>query len=302
MKVRTMLRTLVTLAIAIIAAIVAIMLWQHYMDSPWTRDGRVAANVVQIAPDVSGLVVSVDVRDNQFVRRGDVLFSIDPSRYRDAVTTSEAAVTLAQVTAAQRKRELARRQHLSGAVVSSEDLEIARAKAQGAQAELQQAQANLALAKLNLQRTEVHAPVDGYVTHLNVFTGDYATAGKSMLALVDSHSFRVDGYFEETKLRHIHVGDPVTIRLLGGGPTLHGHVQSIARGIADRDQADGQDLLARVSPTFSWVRLAQRVPVRIAFDSIPDGLTLAAGMTCTVIVHPRTQKPFGAGDSNGSTR
>lgn len=284
---RKLLRIGVTLAITLVAVVIGVALWHHYMDAPWTRDGRIAANVVAVAPDVSGLVTRVAVHDNQLVKKGDLLFSIDPARYRDAIATDKAAVALARVTAKQRQRELARRQPLSGVVVSSEDLEIARAKAQGAKAKLVQAQSRLSLAQLNLARTDVHAPADGYITHLNVFTGDYAVTGKPLLALVESGSFRVDGYFEETKLRHIHIGDPVTIDLIGGGPRLHGHVQSIARGIANRNESNGGDLLAKVSPTFSWVRLAQRVPVRISIDSIPDDLTLAAGMTATVVVHAR---------------
>jgi len=282
-----LLRILVTLALAAAAVWLGQRLWTHYMDRPWTRDGRVHADVIDIAPDVSGQVVTMNVRDNQSVRRGDLLFRIDPERYRDALSEAQAAVAIERVTVAQRQRELQRRQRLSGAVVASEDLEIARAKLQAAQAQLAQARARRATAQLNLQRTEVRAPVDGYVTHLQVFTGDYAAAGRPLLALIDRHSYRVDGYFEETKLRHIRVGDPVSIRLLDGGVRLKGHVESIARGITDPDDRSGGGLLASVNPTFSWVRLAQRIPVRIALDPVPREVTLAAGMTCTVVIHPR---------------
>ena len=283
---RNLIRILATALLAAVAVVVGLALWQHYMQEPWTRDGRVHADVIRIAPDVSGLVTNVAVRDNQLVHRGDLLLSIDAQRYRDAVAQAKAAVAAQEVTLAQRRRELQRRRGLSGAVVASEDVEVARAKQRAAVARLDSDRARLATAQLNLARTQVRAPTDGYVTHLQIFQGDYAVTGHPLMALVDNQSFRVDGYFEETKLRHIRVGDAVSVYLLGGGPTLHGHVQSIARGINNRDDADGHDLLATVSPTFSWVRLAQRVPVRVRLDSIPDGLDLAAGMTCTVVVHP----------------
>ena len=281
---KAILRVAITLVLALAALLIGRTLWRHYMDDPWTRDGRVDADVIALAADVSGLVTAVPVHDNQAVSKGDVLLRIDPQRYADALAQAKASLLQAEVVVAQRDRELKRRQHLSGAVVSSEDLEIARAKAQAAAADLSQAQARLNTAQLNLRRTEVRAPVDGYVTHLRVFAGDYAQAGHPLMALIDRHSFRVDGYFEETKLHHIHVGDPVDIRLLDGGIRLRGHVDSIARGIHDPD--DHGSLLASVNPTFSWVRLAQRVPVRISLDTVPEGVTLAAGMTCTVVVTP----------------
>lgn len=285
-----LIRVLATLVIVVIAVIIGRALWLHYMYDPWTRDGRINADVIEIAPDVSGLVTAVEVHDNQPVQRGQLLLTIDNSRYRNALASARAAQMLAKVTAAQARRELKRRLHLSGAVVSSEDLEIARAKAQAAAARLASAQTALSLAELNLRRTRVLAPSDGYITHLRVFAGDYAHTGRALMALIDSHSFRVDGYFEETKLRHIHVGDAARIQLLGGGPTLQGHVQSIARGITDQNNVSGSEMLANVSPTFSWVRLAQRVPVRIHIDKIPQGITLVSGTTCTVTLLPHRKQ------------
>jgi len=169
-------------------------------------------------------------------------------------------------------------------VISSENRESAVSSASAAEALYQEAQASRDTARLNLQRTEVKAPVDGYVTNLDVHPGDYASAGRPLLAVLDSHSFRINGYFEETKLPRLKVGDPVRIRLMSGGPELKGHIDSLARGITDRDNPSGPRLLADVNPTFNWVRLAQRVPVRIAIDEVPDGVVLASGMTCTVIV------------------
>jgi RND family efflux transporter MFP subunit len=284
--IRTILRIAVTLVIAAIAIGIGITLWHHYMDAPWTRDGRVVADVTVIAPDVSGLITNVAVHDNEQVHQGDLLFAIDPSRYRDAVTQARAALTIAKANAAMAHRKLVRREHLSGAVISRENLQTMRTQARAARAKLAQEHASLALAQLNLKRSVVRAPSDGHITHLNVFTGDYAAAGKPMLSLV-SDAFYVEGYFEETKLDGIHVGDPVSIHLLRDGPTLHGHVESIASGIANLDERSGKNLLAQVKPTFSWVRLAQRVPVRIALDSVPKDVKLASGMTCTVVVHRR---------------
>jgi RND family efflux transporter MFP subunit len=226
----------------------------------------------------------VPVRENQLVHRGDVLFHIDPERYRIALAQAEAAVSARKFDYELKRREAARRAQLSGVVVSSESQDSAAAAASGGQALYQEAQAARDTAALNLQRTGVLAPVDGYVTNLDVHPGDYASAGRPLLAVIDSHSFRVNGYFEETKLPALHEGDAVSIHLLSGGPDLRGHIESLARGITDRDNPSGPRLLADVNPTFNWVRLAQRVPVRIALDSVPDGLVLASGMTCTVIV------------------
>ena len=159
-----------------------------------------------------------------------------------------------------------------------------RTAALAAQAAYDQAVASYRVAKLNLARTEVRAPVNGYVTNLLMSRGDYATAGRAMLAIVDSDSYYVAGYFEETKLRHIRIGDRVSIRLMAYSAPLTGHVDSVARAITDRDNTLGNDLIANVNPTFSWVRLAQRIPVRIAIDDVPKGIVLSAGMTATVVV------------------
>jgi len=286
MNPKSLLRFIPTGLILAAAIVVAIALWRHYMYSPWTRDGRVRADVISVAPDVSGLVVEVPVQENQLVHRGDALFRIDAERYRIALAEAEAAVAARKTDYELKQREAARRAALSGVVVSSESQDSAASSASAAAALYQEAQAARDTAALNLQRTEVLAPVDGYVTNLDVHPGDYANAGRATLAVIDSHSFRVNGYFEETKLPYMRAGDAVSIRLMSGGPTLQGHIESLARGITDRDNPSGPRLLADVNPTFNWVRLAQRVPVRIAFDRIPDGLVLASGMTCTVIVKP----------------
>ncbi|EKF73435.1 secretion protein HlyD family protein [Alcanivorax hongdengensis A-11-3] len=320
------LRFAITGVLVLAAALLAAALWRHYMYSPWTRDGRVRAQVVKVAPDVSGLVTEVAVQDNQAVKKGDLLFVIDPSRYRNAVDQARADLDAAEAAARaagadiasaeagtrraaaeldMRQAESERRQRMqdaisrearanarSNAAVANAQLQAARASRQRATASqqqalatLEQARAALQLAELNLSRTRVRAAQDGYVTNLDIYPGDYVQAGAARLALIGSDSFWVYGYFEETKLPGVHVGDRVDIRLMNG-VNAHGQVQSIARGIADRDNPTGADLLADVNPTFNWVRLAQRVPVRVRIDSdsLPAGTVLAAGMTATVVL------------------
>jgi len=284
MKKFAIIRLSVTAIAVVIAALAGWYLWRTYQDSPWTRDGRVRANVVNVAPDVSGAVIDIRVKDNQEVKIGDVLFTIDPARYQLALAEAEAALANAKSVADQRQDELHRRERLTSVSISEEALTQARSAAVSAQAAYRQAEATLGIAKLNLARTEVYAPVNGHITNLLLERGDYATAGRPMVAIVDSDSYYVAGYFEETRLRHINIGDPVSVRLMGYDAPLTGHVQSIARAIADRDNVVNTDLVANVNPTFSWVRLAQRIPVRIAIDSVPDGITLSAGMTATVVV------------------
>jgi RND family efflux transporter MFP subunit len=276
---------LATLAIFGTALWVGRLIWVHYMDDPWTRDGRVRAEVVNIAPDVSGAIVELPVRDNQFVRKGDLLMLIDPSHFRIAVEQALANVAARKAELLMRRDDERRRADMDSLVVSKESRENAAHTANAADAQYQQAVASLNAAKLNLARTRVVSPVDGYVTNLNVYRGDYAIAGNAKLAVVNSDSFWVYGYFEETKIPHLNVGDKADIRLMSGG-RLVGHVESISRGIYDRDNPQSRELLADVNPTFNWVRLAQRVPVRVKIDSVPDRVLLSAGMTCTIVISP----------------
>ncbi len=287
MTIRNIIGFVATAIIFIVAILIGRVLWVHYMDEPWTRDGRVRAEVVNIAPDVSGFVVDMPVKDNQFVKQGDLLMQIDPSHYQIAVEQAQAAVAARKAELQMRQDDAKRRADMDSLIVSAESRDNASHTANAAQAQYEQALAALDAAKLNLSRTRVVAPVDGYVTNLQVFKGDYANAGAPKLAVVDSHSFWVYGYFEETKLPHVNIGDKAEIKLMSGG-TLQGHVESISRGIYDRDNPQSRELLADVNPTFNWVRLAQRVPVRIQIDHVPDNLVLAAGTTCTVVIAPRT--------------
>ncbi|PVM85463.1 efflux RND transporter periplasmic adaptor subunit [Caulobacter endophyticus] len=276
-------RVAVTLAVVAVAVVGGKRLWDHYQVDPWTRDGRVRADIVQVAPDVSGLVTAVQVVNDQTVKAGQPLFYVDRDRYALALRQADAAVAAQKAQLAQARRELARNRVL-GDLVAGEITEQSLAKVEQGQAALAQALAARDLAALNLKRTLVVAPTDGFLSDLTLRTGDYVTAGKPVLALIDSRSYRVEGYFEETKLKGLHVGQKVSITVMGEDRPLHGHIQSIAAGIEDRDRAAGASLLPNVNPTFSWVRLAQRVPVRVALDETPKDLRLIAGRTATVAV------------------
>jgi RND family efflux transporter MFP subunit len=288
--IQTIGRVALTLALVGAALFVGHLTWDHYREAPWTRDGRVRADVIQIAPDVSGLVESVAVRDNQAVRKGEVLFTLDRARHQIALAQAEATLQGLRVQMEQARREN-RRNVTLGDLVPAEVREQGATKVDQLKAALAQAAAASDTARLNLDRTEVRAPVDGWVTNLDLRPGAYATAGRPVFALVDRQSLHVQGYFEETKLGRIAVGAPVRVRLIGETQWLQGHVDSIAAGIEDRERSGSSNLLANVNPTFNWVRLAQRIPVRVQLDGVPPE-KLVAGRTATVevIEAPRSTK------------
>ena len=284
---------LVTLAVITVAVVLGRAMWDTYMAAPWTRDGTVRAYVVTMAPQVAGQIVELPVSDNQFVHKGDLLMVIDPTNYKIAVSLAEAALQQVQVNAENAEREAKRRLQLTNLAVTVEQQQTFETSAVAAQAQTQQAQANLEQARVNLQRTEIRSPVNGYVTNLLAQLGDYANVGQNVISLVDADSFWVDGYFEETALNRIQVGDPAEVKLMGYRQIIRGHVGSIARGInVANAQPNGQGL-ANVNPIFTWVRLAQRMPVRVHIDQVPDGVVLAAGMTATVQIDPRLKPPVG---------
>jgi RND family efflux transporter MFP subunit len=294
-------RVVVT-AVVVVAALIALRyLWDHYERDPWTRDGRVRADVVQVAPDVSGLVTDVLVRDNQVVKKGQGLFVIDQPRFELALRQSEAAVASAQARVDEAVLE-DKRNHNLGNLVSTELLQQGQTRLAEAQAALAQAVVAHDTAKLNMDRTTVLAAVNGYITNFDLRPGNYATAGRPMFALVDSDSLHVDGYFEETKLPRIHVGNRVSVRLMGESQLLYGHVESIAGGIEDRERSPSANLLSNVNPTFNWVRLAQRVPVRVKLDNPPPDVRLIAGRTATVSVLGPDGKPATADSQAVSSR
>jgi RND family efflux transporter MFP subunit len=278
-------RSAATIVIVVLAVIVAAWLWNHYERSPWTRDGRVRADVVRVTPDIPGLVTEVDVRDNQQVKAGDLLFVIDKPRYSLAIAQADAAIASARATLGQARRE-AQRDLALGDLVAAEAHEQNVARVATAQAALAQAMTTRESARLNLARTRVTASVNGTVTNLDLHPGDYVAAGQQAMALVDSDSLRVEGYFEETKLSMIRIGAPVTIHLMGEPQPLAGRVESIASGINDATRSNAGNLLPTVDPTFSWVRLAQRIPVRIKLTHVPAGVRLISGRTATVTVQP----------------
>ncbi|SEQ43317.1 RND family efflux transporter, MFP subunit [Faunimonas pinastri] len=293
-------RFAMTLIVVVAAILVGWQLWAYYMKDPWTRDGHVRADIVSVAPDVSGLVTEVLVRDNQPVKAGDVLFRIDRQRFELALKQAQADIASKQATLDQDQRDLNRVNQLSEGVVSRETKEKAASQVETDQAALQQTFVARDVAKLNLDRSEVKAPVDGIVTNFELRPGNYVSTGTGVTALVDTDSFRVEGYFEETKLPRIHVGDAVSVHLMGTRAKLSGHVESIATGIAEQDRTRSTDLLANVSPTFSWVRLAQRVPVRVKLDKVPEGLNLVSGQTASVFVLKDGKEPSLIGLRSGA--
>jgi RND family efflux transporter MFP subunit len=277
-------RFVVTAVAVAIAVVVCWQLWVYYMLSPWTRDGRVRADVVPVAADVSGLVSDVFVHGNQRVKRGEPLFRIDQKRFEYALQTAKAEVVSRQAALDQGQRDLARSKALATVAVTQQKYEQDQSSVAVQQAALDQALADLDVTKLNLERSTVTAPVNGIVTNFGLLPGRYVTAGAPIMAIIDSDTFRVEGYFEETKLRNVHVGDRASVRLIGDPRVLTGHVESIASGIEDQSRSTSNDLLASVNPTFNWVRLAQRVPVRIKLDELPDDTRLVTGRTATVFV------------------
>ena len=277
---------MITLAAVAVAVVLGRAMWDVCMGAPWTRDVTVRVYVVTMAPQVAGQIVELSVKDNQFVHKGDLLMVIDPTDYKIAVSLNEEAVQQAQANAENAERESTRRQQLTSLAVTVEEKQTFASNAVAVQARHQQAVAKLEQARVNLQRTEIRSPVNGWVTNLLVQLGDYANVCMNVISLVDADSFWVDGYFEETNLEPIRVGDPASIKLMGYSQIVRGHVDSIARAInVANAQPNGQGL-ANVNPIFTWVRLAQRIPVRVHIDEVPEGVVLAAGMTATVQINP----------------
>lgn len=279
-----LLKKTLTLSLLALAVLSGYLLWQSDRKAPWTRDGRVRADWVSVAPDVAGLVREVVVRDNQKVTRGTVLFQIDPQRFKIALASAQSIVLARYASMRESRRNASRYERLQkGGNASEEKAEALKAKAMEDMGLYQKALSDLARAQLDLTRSTVRAKVNGYITNFHLKPGDFVQRGEGVLALVDSDSFYVDGYFEETKLPWIHPGDRMEIRLMGVSEPLWGKVESLSRAISDQERHDRPGTVPQVNPTFSWVRLAQRIPVRIQFESMPKGLTLIAGETATVI-------------------
>jgi multidrug resistance efflux pump len=291
----TTVRVLLTLLVLAAAGFLSYDMASYYLYSPWTRDARIRADVVTVAPDVQGYITDLRVRNDQFVHKGDILFVIDQERYKLELAEAEATSSAQLATQQMLLQQLERRSKIiSSRAISQEELDNTRRQSESAASSYRQSIAARDLAALNLRRTEVRAYVNGFVTNLNLAQGTYASPSKPVLALIDSDSYRVDAYFEETKIPQIKVGSPVDIRLLNGSPALQGKVETIARGITDYDNRDGPELLANVNPTFTWVRLAQRIPVRIRLTNVPEDVLISSGMTCTVTLKEGAEPHIGA--------
>jgi RND family efflux transporter MFP subunit len=271
-------------AVVLVAVILVYALWWHFFRAPWTRDGRVRAEVIDVASQVAGIVVQLPIVDNQQVKKGDILFEIEPVDYKLALTQAEATVQSRKFDLQVQQEDAQRREKLGAQAVSLEERETSQSSADVALATYQSALAARDQAKVNLDRCVIRSPVNGYVTNLTLRVGDYATPGQPKLSMVDSDSFFVLGYFEETKLPNIHENDFAHIRLMGWRPEVEGHVLSMSRAIADTNSDVNSFGLQNVNPIFTWVRLAQRIPIRIAIDKVPKNVVIAAGQTCTVVL------------------
>ncbi|MGY3616946.1 efflux RND transporter periplasmic adaptor subunit [Bradyrhizobium sp. USDA 10063] len=281
---------LITLATVALAGLLGWAMWDVYMEAPWTRDATVRAYVVTIAPEVSGRIVELPVADNQFVHKGDLLMVVDPTNFAIAARLADAAVDQAKALAQNAQAQSARRQKLTDLAVSQEERQTFASNSLSANAAYQQALAKRDQAHVDLERTRILSPVNGYVTNLQLQLGDFVTAGQKSISLVNADSFWIDAYFDETNLRGIHEGDLATIKLMGYSQVVRGHVESVARGIDVPNAQPDTSGLASVNPIFTWVRLAQRVPVRIDLDDVPSGVRLVAGLTATVQVDPGSAK------------
>lgn len=278
------LKYLSTLLVFAAALITGWLLWNYYMQSPWTRDGKVRAEQVSITPQVSGTITHLEVKDNQHVTAGTILFKLDATPYDIAELNAQAQLAQAQSALRKANNQANRRHRLPGNYISAEDMDTADINVKAAQANVKAALATLKHAQWQISQTTVTAPVDGWVTHLSTRTGNYATTGIPIFALVDSNSFYVVGYFEETKLQNIQPRNLAKIILYSNHQPLSGTVESIGRAIYDQSVESDTDLVPDIKPNVPWVRLAQRVPVRIKLDQIPKGVMLVSGITCTVTI------------------
>ncbi|EHX1161706.1 TPA: p-hydroxybenzoic acid efflux pump subunit AaeA [Escherichia coli] len=276
-------RTAITVVLVILAVIAIFNAWVYYTESPWTRDARFSADVVAIAPDVSGLITQVNVHDNQLVKKGQILFTIDQPRYQKALEEAQADVAYYQVLAQEKRQEAGRRNRLGVQAMSREEIDQANNVLQTVLHQLAKAQATRDLAKLDLERTVIRAPADGWVTNLNVYTGEFITRGSTAVALVKQNSFYVLAYMEETKLEGVRPGYRAEITPLGSNKVLKGTVDSVAAGVTNASSTRDDKGMATIDSNLEWVRLAQRVPVRIRLDNQQENIW-PAGTTATVVV------------------
>jgi RND family efflux transporter MFP subunit len=279
-----MLKTMGTLFILVLAALAALVIWDYYVTAPWTRDGSVRAMVANVAPQVSGQITEIRVVDNQYVHQGDVLYIIDPFDFQVALDTDKAQLRQKAADLQVKWVQADRRQHLTNLATTPEEQQLYVGNATQARAAFDAAQHQVAQADINLKRTQVRSPVNGYVTNLLLRVGDYANAGATNISVIDADSYWVDGYFEETKMAHVCIGDHAEAQLMGYRDPIIGRVQSVTHGISVSNAAPSTQGLPNVNPVYTWVRLAQRVPVRIRITHVPAGVPLVSGMTATVTI------------------
>lgn len=281
--IRKIARYAITILLVIIAIVIIFRAWVFYTESPWTRDAKFSADVVAISPDVTGLITDVPVHDNQLVKQGDTLFVVDRPRYQKALDEAQADVEYYQALVNEKRREAARRNQLGTSAMSREAIDQANNDLQTSEHQLAKSVATRDLAVIDLDRTTIKAPSDGWVTNLNVYQGEFITRGSVAVALVQQHSFYVLAYMEETKLDGVRPGFRAEITPLGSNIVLRGTVDSIAAGVTNSSSSVDSKGMATIDSNLEWVRLAQRVPVRIRLDDQP-GNRFPAGTTATVVI------------------
>jgi RND family efflux transporter MFP subunit len=281
---RFVLRRVATAGIAVVAVAVALVTWDQYNAGPWTRNGRVRVHVASVAPQISGQITELRVVDNQFVHKGDILYVIDPFDFEVALRANKAAVQQKIADLNVKELQAERRNRLSELSTSVEQKQLYEGNALQAKAAVDAAQEQVAQAEINLRRTEVRSPVNGIVTNLLLREGDYAHQGATNVSIIDADSYWIDGYFEETKLARLCEGDRAEAKLMGYSAPITGHIATVTRGISVSNAAASTQGLPNVDPVYTWVRLAQRVPVRIAIDNVPAGVPLVSGLTATVTI------------------
>jgi multidrug resistance efflux pump len=281
---RFLLRKVATAGIAVVAALVALVAWDQYNAGPWTRDGRVRVQVASVAPQISGQIKELRIVDNQFVRRGDILYVIDPFDFEAALRANKAGLQQKMADLNVKELQSERRSRLSDLSASVEQKQVYEGNALQAKAAVDSAREQVRQAEINLQRTEVRSPVNGIVTNLLLREGDYARQGATNVSIIDTDSYWVDGYFEETRLARLCVGDRAEAKLMGYSTPIMGHIATVTRGVSVSNAAASTQGLPNVDPVYTWVRLAQRVPVRIAIDKVPPGVPLVSGLTATVTI------------------
>ncbi len=285
---KKIIKLLLTLTVIAAALLLAYNKYKDYMENPWTRDGQVRTQVIQVATRVTGMVIKIHVKDNQQVKIGDTLFEIDPSTYQVKLDQSKSRLKRAVESSRGKKIEYDRVSNIykkDKGAVSQKDLVRNETNYYKSLADIDTATESLNTAKLNLSYTKVYAEVDGYVSNINFQIGTQASANKPILALVDENTYWVFGFFREDSIADIEEGDDAIVTLLAyPDMPLKGKVESIAWGISHSDGNPGGNLLPSVKPVFQWIRLAQRIPVRIKLDKLPEGVKLRFGLTASVMV------------------